>query len=159
MRRLPVSYNDVLYVVQRMREADRREIYATRWANDPVAVATDVMSSGPFGWVCGIDRPIAAIGALSMWPGVWSVWMFATDEFRKIGLPMTRFVKNDMIPAVASTGAHRAECKSLADHFEAHAWLELLGARREYPEPHRGYGRGGEDFYTYIWTRDHVLSS
>lgn len=152
MRRAPLAYNDVLYVAQRMRDADRREVYATRWSDRPEDLARDTMICGDFSWILGTDVPVAAIGAYAMWPNVWSVWMFATDDFPQIRLSATRFVRHGMIPALVESGAHRAECRSLADHAEAHAWLELLGAKKE-GSPHFKFGKNGEDFCTYVWSR------
>src|SRR3546814_12825662 len=79
-----------------------------------------------------------------MHPGVWSVLLFATDEFHKIRLSLTKHVKRVMIPALVEVGAHRAECHSMEGHAEAHAWLELLGAEREGVRPR--FGKNGEDF-------------
>lgn len=155
MRVLPLSHNDVLYVAQRMREWDRREIYATQWTDDPVDLTATVMACGTFSWVCGLDRPIAALGALPIWPGVWSVWMFGTDEVPRIGLSLTRFARRSMMAALLESGAHRAECRSIEGHEDAQKWLESLGARRE--ATHRMAGRNGETFHTYAWTRDDVL--
>lgn len=139
------------YVARHMRAADRDEIFATRWSDDPASVVAAVLSGGTFAWVAGLERPIAAIGAMPMWEGVWSVWMFATDDFRQIRFGLTRFVVRSMIPALRASGAHRAECRSIATHTEAHRWLELLGAERE--ATLRGYGRRGEDFELYVWRR------
>lgn len=154
MRRAPVSHNDVLYVAQRMREADRLEVYATRWSDDPEDLVADVLRAGPFSWVCGLERPIMAIGAVPLCPGVWSVWMFATDDFRQIRLSATRFAKKVMMPALISAGAHRFECRSIDGHVEAQAWLEGLGGRREATHPMAG--KDGETFHTYAWTRPDV---
>lgn len=148
--RVPLVYNDAFYVAQRMRAADRKEIYATRWTDAPEDLARDVCMCGEFAWTLGLGgEPICCLGALALWPGVWSVWMFATDRFGEIGLSATRFVRQAMIPALTKTGAHRAECRSLAGHRRARAWLELLGARlegREYV-----YGKNRERFVTYVW--------
>lgn len=141
---------DVLYVARNMREWDRREIFATRWNDDPDALTVEIVSRcGPCWWVAGTERAIAVIGATEIWPGVWSAGMFATDEFPKIGLSLTRWVRKSMIPLLRSEGMHRAECRSMAGHEVAHRWLALLGAEMESRVPN--YGKGGEDFFTFAW--------
>lgn len=145
----------VLYIAENMREWDRREIYATRWDTDPGSLANAAMAGGAFAWVAGLERPIAALGAVPCWPGVWSVWMFATNEFDKIGLSLTKHVKRRMMPALRATGGHRAECRSLEDYQVANAWLEHLGATVE--AKLKRYGRNGEDFRLYVWRDVDVL--
>lgn len=147
----PLSPAKVLHIASNLREWDRREVFANLWSDDPVELAERVLYCGDFSWICsnGGD-PIAALGALPVSPHVWSVWMFATDDFRQIGLPLTRFAKRTMMPALLKSGAHRAECRSMEGHDEAHAWLEMLGACREARHPMAGKNR--ETFYTYAWT-------
>jgi hypothetical protein len=141
---------DILYVAYAMREADRREIYATRFSESPDELAMSAIGWGKFAWVAHFeDRPVAYIGAGQMWPGVWTVWMFATDEFPKIGLPLTKFVKRSMIPAIRAAGAHLAMCWSIVGHDHAHRWLKCLGAEAGPPMP--GYGKNGETFIPFTW--------
>ena len=147
-----VTFERALQVALRMREWDKKEIYATRWHNDPAALARDCARCGTFGWIAEKDGvPVSVIGAVPVHPGVWSVFMFATDSFQQISLSLTKFVKRVIIPALKATGAHRAECLSLAGHVEAHRWLELLGAHREGEK--RAFGKGGEDFVSFVWSR------
>ncbi len=143
---------DLLYVADNMREWDRREIFANRWDDDPAPLVSGLLAGGEFGWVAGDGGlPIAAFGAVPTWAGNWQVWMFATDEWPKVALGVTRFIKKVMIPALEEVGCHRAECRSMEGHAVAHRWLEALGAHKESELPH--YGRDGETFYLYCWTR------
>lgn len=155
MNLAPLTQRSILYVADRMRDDDRREIFATRWADSPSQLAVDCLAAPGFKWVAHDDQPIAALGAIPRWPGVWSVWMFATDEFPRIGATLTRFVRRRMIPMLLEAGAHRAECLSIEGHDTAHRWLEFLGAKRS--EPIMGLGKSGETFYCYSWARDDVL--
>ncbi len=155
MRLERVTYDAALYVARNMRPADRAEIFATRWNDSAEDVAKDCTVFERFCWVAyDGDTPCAVIGAVPMHPGVWSVFMFATNNFKNIGLGLTRFVKKVIVPALTATGAHRAECAALAEHSEAHRWLEILGARQE-GGLLREYGRNGEDFVKFVWRRDH----
>lgn len=139
----------VRYVIDNMREWDRREIFATRYNNSLPELHESVMTLGPTAWVSGLERPIAAFGGQPMWDGVWSMWLFATDEFNKIGIPMTRLVIRYILPMIREAGAHRMECRSMGEHHEAHRWLEVIGAKRE--GELKAFGRKGEDFHVYTW--------
>lgn len=146
----PLRFSAALEVAEKMREADKREIYAMRWNESPAEVARDCALAGSFAWIAGLERPIAAIGATPLHPGVWSAWCFGTDEFPQIGYRLTRFVQRVMMPALVECGAHRAEAWSIEGHTEAQRWLELLGARRECTR--QGFGKHGQDFHCYAWT-------
>lgn len=147
-------FDAVLHVCANMREADRIEVYATFGSDDP-ALYADFMCRmcelGTVAWLAHLDgEPIAIVGMASMWSGVVSACMFATDSFYKIGLSMTKFVKNNMIPNfVREMKLHRAQCFSMNGHTVAHAWLEVLGAKPEAVV--KGYGKNKEDFTLFTW--------
>jgi hypothetical protein len=151
-----LDLDDVTVVARAMRECDRREIFATRWDECPEGFARDCVSGLSLGVVIANDAgvPIAVVGALEMWPGVWSVCMFATDRWLEVASSATRFVRERLMQALLRLGAHRAECRSAADHVTAHRWLEYLGARHE--STHAGYGKQGEIFFGYSWRIDDV---
>lgn len=151
MRLARINHSDLLYVADNMREWDRREVFATRWDDNAAELVDVIMAGGEFGWVAGEDLPIAAFGAVPTWQGNWQVWMFATDRWPEVALGVTRFIKKVMIPALEEAGCHRAECRSMEGHEVAHKWLESLGADKESELPN--YGRNGETFYLYRWTR------
>src|SRR3546814_3299048 len=65
------TFDATLYVAERMREWDRREIFAARWNDDPFPLAAECQLYGSFTWVAHLDRPIAFVGATPMHPGVW----------------------------------------------------------------------------------------
>lgn len=149
------TFNTALYIAERMREWDAKEIYATRWDDSPSDLAADVMGTGAFSWVCGLDEPIAVLGATPMHKGCWSVYMFATDKFDTIRISMTRFVKQVMIPGLVAADFRRAECRSIEGHTQAQRWLEMTGGKRE--AVLSDYGREGETFYLYRWSPADVL--
>lgn len=141
----------VMRVASNMRESDKAEIYATRWTRNPIDVAEDVCRIPGPKWVAHADGagPVAAYGAMPMWPGVWSLYMFATPHFQRVAWDVTRHIRRVMMPSLAIAGAHRAEARSAASHVEAHTWLERLGAKRE--ATLKGYGRDREDFILFVW--------
>lgn len=140
-------YDDVLYVVRNMREKDRQEIMATRFSEEPEDLATDAMMSEKFAWqwMYGIN-PVGVMGALPLWPGMWSVWMFATDDFPFVSFSMTRFARLVIVPTLRRH-AHRVECRTMETHVEAHKWLKFLGGEQE--SILKNYGKNGENFYIY----------
>lgn len=145
-----LKYENVLYIAANMREADRKEITATRYDESPEAITEDCMNTGVFAWTIHKERPICAIGCFQIWPGVWHAWMYATDEFTKIRIFTTRFAKKIIIPTLEKY-AHRAECHSVKGHKDAQKWLVSLGAKRE--TALKQYGKNKEDFYVYSWRK------
>jgi len=143
----PITPEAAYYVAANMRAADAREIFATSSDDDFTRLAADAALRGPHAWAVGQGEPIACIGAVELWPGVWQAWMFATDRFAEIGLPLTRWTMRVMIPGLLHAGAHRAQAYSIEGHTDAHAWLERLGFMHEATHP--GYGRNGETFRVY----------
>lgn len=155
-RLVDVTVEGVAHIARNLRAADARELGAQRWDMDPDSLAREVRDYyGPYKWV--VERagvPIAAVGAVAVHPGVWSAWMFATDDFHKIGLYLTRFVRQRMIPSLVRLGAHRCDARSIDGHDHAHRWLRALGAVEE--ARLLRYGRNGEDFIVFRWDRPDV---
>jgi hypothetical protein len=146
----PLERDAVAFVARTMRARDRAEIFATRWDDDPDAVAAETMALARIGGVAWNNgAPIAVACAMPLWPGVWSIGLYATDAWPAVARAVTRWIKATTRDFIAG-GAHRAECRSLATHTTAHRWLERLGAVREAVLP--DYGRNRETFYLYAWT-------
>ncbi len=146
----PLTRHDLLAVAGKMRAADRAEIFATRFDEDPAALIDDLLFGDPIGAI--IAQPsgsaVAALGATEMWPGLWSLWMFATDEWPKVAKETTKFARRHLRPALMELGLRRGECKSAAHHHDAHRWLTHLGGRIECRHP--AFGKGGEEFITFV---------
>jgi hypothetical protein len=150
MQLITPNYGNMLWITSRMRKMDREEIYATRWSDDPKSLAADALTFTEMTWIAADDNePVAAGGAMPLHPGVWSMWMFATDKWMNVALGATRHAKRVLIPNLRNTGAHRLECKSNASHLVAHKWLEMLGAKKE--SEVKEYGRQRENFFLYSW--------
>ncbi len=148
-----INHADLAYVAENLRISDKNEVFATRWTESGDDLALAILSYGDFGWIACADdgTPVSAFGAVPLWDGVWSVWMFATDRWPEVSISVTRFIKKIMTPALEEAGYHRAECKSLAENTTSHRWLELLGASKE--SELINYGKNGETFYTFSWIR------
>src|SRR5690242_671481 len=109
---------DLMTVGDNMRLADRREIVATRFDDDIAALVADLLESAPVGAIvaAGDGAPVAALGGIEMWPGNWSVWMFATDRWPEVAAETTRFVRRVLLPALHRLGLRRGECRSALTH-------------------------------------------
>lgn len=151
------EYDDIYFVAQNMRAKDKEEIYATRAQDDCNAesMADQLSFSAKSGMAFTAfnkqGEPVCVFGAVETWPKVWSVFMFATDEFKTVAKEVTKFIKYALINMITNTGAHRASCMSLDTHKDAHNWLKVLGASQEYVA--KKFGKNGEDFYCFTWFR------
>lgn len=145
-----LSLDDLWAVARDMREADRREIFATRFDEDALALAEDLMASEPVGAIVAAadGAAVAALGGIEMWPCTWSLWMFATERWPEVAKETTRFAKSVLWPALLRLGLKRGECRSAVDHETAHRWLSFLGGDVEAFYP--AYGKGGETFVGFV---------
>lgn len=152
-----MEYGPLLFVIQNMRARDREEIFATHhdYGDEQDAVyAQLIMHAAKHGiaWIAYSGRePVAVLGLDLMWPGVGSVWMFATDGWLSVCLGLTRFVRRSIVPLLTDANLHRIQCWSQDGHSIAHRWLESLGATFETMVP--GYGRNGEAFCLFAWAK------
>lgn len=150
----PISYSSVLYLAHNMREADRLEIFNTLDHDSPDKLAREICLATAFG-KAGIafrGRPTGIVGVSPIRHGVWSIWAFGTNEWRRGVTDLMRFANRDLREFLMRKGAHRMQCESRIDHVDAHKWLELCGAKRE--GILRGFGRDGSDYIQFSWTRD-----
>lgn len=155
---------DLLYILRNLRAADREEIFATRWSDDPNSLVDDCMmvAARPTSYtvMAGLaGKPIAVLGAVEPWPGCWDVWCFGTDDFNKIAFSLTKHIRRVMIPMLLARGLRRAHCRSLSTHAKAHAWLHDLGARQTDDRVMRGWGKNGESFIMFEWHRADLLET
>lgn len=140
------------YIAKFLRERDREEVFALRYDEDPARLAMDTYNCGDFQWIAYLDgRPVASIGAFPVWPNVWTVWAYGTDDWPKVALTLTKHVRRFMIPGLVNAGARRAHCFAMASHDDARRWLTALGAEEEAKLDN--YGKDGQAFVCYSWRR------
>jgi len=152
---VPAVYGDVVFIARRMRALDAEEILPLIWSGRPEDLAAMSCSAGWFSTVALYDgKPVAAYGASLSRPQFYRVWMFATDDWPRVALTVTRDIRQRMMPAILETGAVRADCWSMAGHDVAHRWLEMLGAVRE--ASLEDYGPTRRAFHCYSWTRSRL---
>lgn len=138
-----------------MRSEDHREI-ACLWQHwDTRLLGLCALETAVPGMVWSIwqeGQPAAAYGfsrAAAFDPDHWQAWAFGTGQFRRCVPHMTRHLS--AIRPVVERDCRRLQAISLVGHDVAHRWIEALGGQRE--GVLRSYGRGGEDFVIYAWTR------
>lgn len=153
---LPLTVDRIRFVLDRVRADDRREIEATMPVRPAETLPMQIARACRFGLVAAADdgEPVAVVAAAEVWPGVWQVGMFATDRWSCVAHPVTRWIRRALMPALLDAGAHRAHCYALADRPASEDWLRHLGAQDE--GFLRGFGRNGEDFVIYAWSKNDV---
>ena len=127
-----------------------------RGHDNPLQLAREVVIASSYG-KAGIaehhGRPCGIVGVSPLWPGVWSIWSFGTEDWSKAVIEMSRFGKRVLEPFVRARGAHRVQCESHNDHKEAHRWLKAMGATVE--GRLQAYGRDGSDYLIFSWGKDY----
>src|SRR6185503_7970229 len=73
------------------------------------------------------DKPVAVGAMVQHRPHVVTLAFFATDDFPRIGVGLTRFVKQRLFPSYVERGVHRIECVSIEGYAKVHRWIEALG--------------------------------
>lgn len=151
MQIAPLRLEPLVEITKNMREWDRRECFAMYWSDDPEELAAWIAGVNDFAFIAYGDdgEPVAAIGAVQIWPGMFQPWCFGTERFNGIALPLTKWVKRQFMPALARLGWRTAECFSMVGHDQSHRWLMLTGAERDRDVP--SFGKNGEDFVRFVW--------
>jgi len=144
--------DDIRHVAMNMRARDFEEFTATA-PTDSRRHLADMLAhrySSRDDVLCGsLDgEPICIGGTIEAWPGVISLLFFATDDFPKIGRPITRFIRRELFPRYLEAGIHRIQAISLDGYSEVHDWLRAIGLAQE-TEPMLGYGKRGEAFVQF----------
>lgn len=146
---LPATWPHVLAVSLAMRDDDRREVNATRWAEDPYDFAADCMRTpGPkLAAIRQDGTPVAIGGVATHHPGVGQAWLVGTHNIGLCGIEIAHACRKSIAALFADGGLHRIQAHSAAFHTDAHRWLKAIGLREESRLP--GYGKGGEEFVVF----------
>jgi hypothetical protein len=125
------TYAEIVYVARRMRALDAEEIYPHLWHPTPEDLSA-YCAQTKISFVALMDgTPVVAFGANERFPKVWAVWMFATDDWPKVALSVTKFVRRQMLVEIDRYDPVRLDCWSMDGHDTAHQWLEAFGFIRE----------------------------
>lgn len=157
MRVTEATAQNINSVAERMRERDLAEFSATSFFSDREGAAVTLVEryAGLENLECATlddGTPVAIGGVLWLRPNVASILFFATDDFERIVVPLTRHVRRNVIATAKDVGAHRIECMSLASYTQMRSWVEVFGLREE--ARLRAYGKNGEDFISYAWVEN-----
>lgn len=139
----------LLYVLDRARAADREELLALQQGDNWTPLISDILRAPGLKFFFGDGKPVVCLGGCEVHPGVWQAWSFATDDFGKLALSVTRFARDVMLPAFVKMGMHRGQAIAAANNAGARRWLKLLGAEEE--ATLKRYGREGQDFVMFRW--------
>lgn len=99
-----------------------------------------------------IFDPVCFFGVSPLNAAASSVWAIGTIDFVRAVPAMTRFFAADLAPRLIASGTRLLEARAMASHLTAHQWIHLTGGRQS-GDPYE-YGRNGEKFVTFHWTRD-----
>jgi hypothetical protein len=151
------SREEVYQVALHMRERDFEEFSAIAPVDTRPELAALLAEryGGREDVLCGSlgGEPICIGGTIEGRPNVLTLLFFATDDFPKIGVSITRFIRNQLFPRYFVAGAHRIEAVSLAGYDHVHQWLRVIGLRPE-TGPMSGYGKRGEAFIQFSKVKD-----
>jgi hypothetical protein len=145
------TLRDLSYIAAHMRAADRAEVEAQidEWS----AVTVAALSLRDFAYVVELNgNPEAAFGCGQVRKGYWIAWSWMTDRGLRCVPTMIRFITEQLQPAVYEAGALRVEARALASHRQARRFLERIGGTFRCMLP--AYGKNGEAFVLYDWTRE-----
>lgn len=138
-----------------MRDRDFREFSATSHATTREELAEVMVAryGGRADVLCGFCEgvPTTIGAAVEVWPGVISVLFFATDDFPRISIGLTCFLKRELVPSFLEAGVRRIQAISIEGHEDAHRWLQVLGLEKEAVFP--CFGKGGETFIQFALVR------
>lgn len=147
--------DEIRAVALDMRPSDYDEFIALSFANSREELAENLvqrLSGRPDVMVGALDEPICIGATIEMRPNVITLLFFATPRFADIGIPITRFIRQNLFTRFRDAGIHRIEALSIKGHDQAHRWLRTLGLDAETGEL-PSYGRNGEPFIQFAWTR------
>lgn len=107
---------------------DRRELAVTRNPDDYESLAIDAWNSHmSFVFDDTAGRPVFAIGAYPVEPGVAIVWGFKTEAGWRLIKSVTKFIQKCMIPELRAMGVTRAVCLVHPDNKRSQKWLAHMG--------------------------------
>lgn len=150
-RVIGATIRDLTYILATLRHEDRAEIDCQFDEWHPEMIALQALQ-GP-AYVAELDgNPEAAFGAAEIRKGLWIAWSWGRPRMWRCVPLMTRFFFAVLGPDVAAQGAWRVEARPLASNEVALRWLRRLGATERCLLP--AYGKNGEDFMLYDWTRE-----
>jgi len=145
------TLRDLSYIAANLRPDDKAEIDCQCEAWKPAQLALAALQG--MAYVVTLDgNPEAAFGATEQRTGLWIAWSWGGNRMHRCVPAITRFFYEVLGPDVAAQGAWRVEARAMAGNDLAVRWLTRLGAQQRCELP--GYGKNGEPFLLFDWTRE-----
>lgn len=127
--------------------------YLAAWTTEEHAKAVEAAVDANLGWAfTAIDdtgRVLGCAGVQLYWQGRGMAWSYLSSDigmfFPKVHRAVKRFMDGCFV--------HRIEATADADFAEGQRWLDMLGFKRETPEPMLGYRPDGGACYLYARVR------
>jgi hypothetical protein len=151
---IAATLRDLTYLASRLRPEDEAEVSCQYDNWTPLTLAIACLRDHAY-IVELNDNPEAALGAGRVHSGLWIAWSWGSTRMWRCVPTMTEFVRDVMIPDIIAKGGWRCEARAMASHIKAHRWLKRMGATERCLLP--CWGKGGEDFILWDWTRPNVL--
>ncbi len=152
----PATLRDTSYVMANLRPMDDLEVRCQLPDGTKMHEAAYglLMAGDAFVALVG-EQPAVVFGTNQMTPGCHGVWALGTRHAWRAIPKVTQFMTGPYADELLDRGVWSLEARSHADHVEAHRWLHSTGAVRV--DPCFPYGKNGELFYVFRWTRDSFL--
>jgi len=150
-RIIGANLRDLSYIASNLRPQDKAEIDCQLDEWTPAMLALSAMQG--MAYIAELDgNPEAAFGAAQQRSGLWIAWSWGSRRMWRCIPRITKFFYEVLGPDVAAQGAWRVEARALAANDLALRWLRRLGATERCELP--GYGKNGEAFLLFDWTRE-----
>ncbi|MBN9458475.1 MAG: hypothetical protein J0I54_17735 [Bosea sp.] len=150
---------EILEICADLRPADRAEMLATSFVDDPAehgAAIAAGLDQAVVALTLLDDRraPIAFVGFWQIAPGVATACMFATPAFASIARAAHGFCRDRLMRDAVPRAFRRVECRALATNARARIWLKRLGFVEE--AVLLGLGKRGESFVQCAWVNPSI---
>lgn len=150
---------DLVDLCTGMSAMDEREIFALREHRDRRRLAMEIYAKLPrafLAYAIGLDSQATAIAFLGLWPqdesaGLLGAHLFGTDDFPRLAGRLARWVRTSLRPEMLALGVRRIECRALAEHLGARAFIRACGAIEEAELP--DLGKNGETYVLCAWRK------
>lgn len=148
-----VTYEAIEYLCLNMREQDRVELLGMSRSDDLRDLADECFAAlryrgiAQVGWVKG--KPAGVIGLVEEWPGVWTVWMFGTDDLGLVGVMLLKWLRKALRRVRDEFGGWRLHCDSRDGNTLAHKMIRAMGGAVEHVMAR--YGADGSNYTRFVW--------
>jgi hypothetical protein len=148
-----VDRSSLEYICLHLRERDQREIYSLRNHENPIRLAWEAhhmlttQGRGRIAWEDG--KPVAVLGFVESWPGLWDAVAFGTNDFPKVALELMRYGRQEAKSILRDVGGRRLQADAHIDNTDGHKFIQALGGAPEFDL--RLYGKDGATYRRFVW--------